>query len=75
MLDIVRTGTPEEIQSAIELIENFHQHQTKGQGAFAVDEIMIDAPVVKASLSVLERAKAAGKVDADQLTRLGGILL
>jgi len=69
------TPSDEEIQSAIDLIENFNQHQTKGQGAFAVDGIMIDAPVVKASLSVLERAKVAGKVDADQLTRLGGILL
>lgn len=61
-----------EIQGSIEMIENFNQHQDIGQGAFAVDGIMIDAPAVRAAESILERAKAAGKITPDQLTRIGG---
>ena len=62
----------EEIQQSVEMIENFNQHQDIGQGAFAVDGIMIDAPAVRAAESILERAKAAGKITPDQLTRIGG---
>ena len=62
----------EEIQQSIEMIENFNQHQDIGQGAFAVDGIMIDAPAVRAAESILERAKAAGKITPDQLARTGG---
>ncbi len=62
----------EEIQQSVEMIEDFNQHQDIGQGAFAVDGIMIDAPSVRAAESILERAKAAGKITPDQLTRTGG---
>lgn len=62
----------EEIQQSIEMIENFNQHQDIGQGAFAVDGIMIDAPAVRAAELILERAKAAGKITPDQLARTGG---
>jgi len=61
-----------EIQGSIEMIENFNQHQDIGQGAFAIGGIMIDAPAVRAAESILERAKAAGKITPDQLTRIGG---
>lgn len=62
----------EEIHQSVQMIENFNQHQDIGQGAFAVDGIMIDAPAVRAAESIIERAKAAGIITADQLTRIGG---
>ena len=62
----------EEIQQSVQMIEDFNQHQDIGQGAFAVDGIMIDAPAVRAAESIIERAKAAGIITADQLTRIGG---
>jgi citrate lyase subunit beta-like protein len=66
------TPNPEEIENAVNLIEKFVQYQNQGQGAFALDGIMVDAPLIKAAESVIERAKAAGKIYPEQLTRLGG---
>ncbi|HUV26485.1 MAG TPA: CoA ester lyase [Anaerolineales bacterium] len=56
------TPTDEEIQEAQALIANFNQHQAEGRGAFGLDGIMIDAPVVKSAQSILERARAAGVI-------------
>ena len=57
--------TPDEteIKSARVLLEAFQAHQAKGTGAFALDGRMIDMPLVKAAQGVLERARAAGKLD------------
>jgi citrate lyase beta subunit len=56
--------TPEAaaIESARRLVEAFDLHQVKGSGAFALDGRMIDMPLVKAAQTVLERARAAGKI-------------
>ncbi|MGA2489541.1 MAG: CoA ester lyase [Anaerolineales bacterium] len=56
--------TPDEaaIESARRMVQAFEAHQAKGSGAFALDGRMIDMPLVKATKSVLERARAAGKI-------------
>jgi citrate lyase beta subunit len=51
------------IESAQRLVEAFQAYQAKGSGAFALDGRMIDMPLVKAAQGVLERARAAGKLD------------
>lgn len=56
------TPADEEIQEAQTMIDNFNQHQAEGRGAFALDGIMIDAPMVKSAQSILERARAAGVI-------------
>ncbi|MEW6504214.1 MAG: CoA ester lyase [Chloroflexota bacterium] len=55
------TPSEEAIQSARRIIEAAQAYQQAGKGAFALDGKMVDAPVIKAALRVLERAKAAGK--------------
>jgi len=57
--------TPDEaaIASARLLVEAFGLHQATGSGAFALDGRMIDMPLVKAAQGVLERARAAGKIE------------
>jgi citrate lyase beta subunit len=57
--------TPDEaaIESARRLVEAFEAHQAKGSGAFALDGRMIDMPLVKAAERILERARAAGKIN------------
>ena len=54
------TPSREAIAQALHLVEQFETHQQSGQGAFAINGRMIDAPVVKAARGVLERARAAG---------------
>jgi citrate lyase beta subunit len=44
------------------LVEAFQVHQDAGAGAFAIDNKMIDMPLVKAAERVLARARAAGKL-------------
>ncbi len=68
------TPTSEEIQEAIELIENFRLHETEGRGAFGLEGIMIDAPAIKIAQATLNRASAAGVLTHDQLSRLQGEL-
>lgn len=58
------TPAPEAIAHAQRLVAAFEQHQATGQGAFALDGKMVDAPVVKAAQRVLDRARAAGKIQA-----------
>ncbi len=56
--------TPDEaaIEKAKRLVEAFEAHQKEGKGAFGLDGQMIDMPLVKAAQNVLERARAARKV-------------
>ena len=56
--------TPDEqaIAQALRLVEAFEEHQARGAGAFALDGKMIDMPLLKAAQQVLERARAAGKI-------------
>lgn len=56
------TPSEEAIQSARRIIEAAQAYQQAGKGAFALDGKMVDAPVIKAALRVLERARTAGKV-------------
>jgi citrate lyase beta subunit len=55
------TPSDEAIAQARRLVEAFEQHQSRGAGAFALDDKMIDMPLLKAAQNLLERAKAAGK--------------
>ncbi len=50
------------ITQAQQVIEEFASHQRDGQGAFALYGRMVDAPAVKAAERVLDRARAAGKI-------------
>lgn len=56
------TPTDDEIQKAQEITNLFNQHVAEGQGAFAINGVMIDAPAIKAAQAVLNRARAAGKL-------------
>ncbi len=54
------------IAQALRLVQEFERNQQAGQGAFALDGKMVDAPVVKAALKVLNLAKAAGKLSQSE---------
>jgi citrate lyase beta subunit len=56
------TPDEEEIQRARRILGVYEQHQTAGQGAFALEGKMVDAPIVKAAERVVARARAAGKL-------------
>ena len=56
------TPNDEAIRQALRVVQAFEMHKQEGQGAFALDGKMVDAPVVKAAERVLERARAAGKI-------------
>jgi citrate lyase beta subunit len=56
------TPDDEEIQRARRILEAYEQHQMAGQGTFALESKMIDAPIVKAAERVVARARAAGKL-------------
>lgn len=56
------TPGEDEIAHAQQLVQAFESHQKEGKGAFALNDKMIDMPLVKAAQNVLERARAAGKV-------------
>ena len=55
------TPNDEAIAHARRLVDAFEQHQSQGAGAFALDDKMIDMPLLKAAQNLLERARAAGK--------------
>jgi citrate lyase beta subunit len=61
------TPDDEAIAQAIRIMEAFTHHQQVGQGAFALEGKMVDAPIVKAAERVLERARAAGKIGHNHL--------
>jgi citrate lyase beta subunit len=56
------TPADEAIAYASRLVQAFEQHQEQGTGAFALDEKMIDMPLLRNAQKVLARAKAAGKL-------------
>jgi citrate lyase beta subunit len=57
----VFTPSDEAIAQALQVMEEFANHQRDGLGAFALNGKMVDAPAVKAAERVLVRARAAGK--------------
>lgn len=58
--------TPDEaaIAHAKRIVEAAREHFAAGRGAFALDNKMVDMPVIKAAEKVLARARAAGKPGA-----------
>jgi citrate lyase beta subunit len=50
------------IAQAQRLVAAFHEHQTAGRGAFALDGKMVDMPMLRAAEQVLAKARAAGKL-------------
>lgn len=67
---VQETFTPndESIAQAKRLVEAFESHQKEGRGVFALDDKMIDMPLVRAAKNVLERAKAAGRFQAAKVS-------
>ena len=57
--------TPSEkaIEYAQRVVATFAASQREGKGAFALDGKMIDMPLLKNAQKVLDRAKAAGKIE------------
>jgi len=54
---IAFTPSPEAVAHARRVVEAFEAHQSEGRGAFDLDGKMVDMPILKAALGVLERAK------------------
>jgi citrate lyase beta subunit len=57
------TPSAEAIAHAKHIVEAARAHQAQGTGAFALDNRMVDAPVVKSAQAVLAKARAAGLVE------------
>ncbi len=55
------TPSDESIAYARRIVETFEASQKEGKGAYALDDKMIDMPLLKNAQKVLARAKAAGK--------------
>jgi citrate lyase beta subunit len=55
------TPSDNQINEARKVLDAYNLHQEAGQGAFAIDGKMIDAPIVKSAQAVIKRAEAAGK--------------
>jgi citrate lyase beta subunit len=51
------------IEYAKRIVESFESSQKEGKGAYALDGKMIDMPLLKNAQKVLDRAKAAGKLE------------
>ena len=56
------TPSDEAISHAMRLMDSYAAHQQSGRGAFALEGKMVDAPIIKTAERVLERARAAGKI-------------
>lgn len=56
------TPSDEAIEYAKRIVESFEASQKEGKGAYALDGKMIDMPLLKNAQKVLDRAKAAGKI-------------
>lgn len=56
------TPSDDQINEANKILDAYNQHQEIGQGAFAINGKMIDAPIVKSAQSIIQRAQAAGKL-------------
>lgn len=61
-IQAVFTPTQAEIDDAQALIDAHNQHQSQGAGVFEYQGKMIDMPMVRAALAVIERARACGLV-------------
>ena len=61
-IQAVFTPTQAEIDAAQALIDAHNQHQADGAGVFEYQGKMIDMPMVRAALAVIERARACGLV-------------
>lgn len=57
------TPSDEAIAYAQRVVETFMSSQKDGKGAYALDGKMIDMPLLKNAQKVLDRAKAAGKIE------------
>lgn len=57
------TPSDQEIDYAKRIVETFESSQREGRGAYALDDKMIDMPLLKNARKVLDRARAAGKVE------------
>lgn len=57
------TPSDEAIAHALHILETFDEHQQIGQGAYALNGKMIDAPIVRAAERVLALARAAGRIE------------
>lgn len=58
------TPSDDAIEYAQRVVRAFSASQREGKGAFALDGKMIDMPLLKNARKVLDRAKAAGKIQA-----------
>jgi citrate lyase beta subunit len=58
------TPDDEAIAYARRVVETFDAHQAEGAGAYELDGKMIDMPLLRIAQKVLDRARAAGKIDA-----------
>jgi citrate lyase beta subunit len=57
------TPSDEAIAHAKRVVESFELSQKEGRGAFALDGKMIDMPLLRNAQKVLDRARAAGKLE------------
>ncbi|MBN2773498.1 MAG: HpcH/HpaI aldolase/citrate lyase family protein, partial [Prolixibacteraceae bacterium] len=52
-----------EIEKAKEIVSAFYKAQSEGKGVIAVGSKMVDQPVVKRALKIIENAVEAGKLE------------
>lgn len=52
----------EKIANAKKIVDAAREHLNAGRGAFALDDKMVDMPIIKAAERVLAQARAAGKL-------------
>ena len=58
------TPSDDAIEYARRVVESFKASQKEGKGAYALDGKMIDMPLLKNAQKVLDRARAAGKLES-----------
>jgi citrate lyase beta subunit len=56
------TPSDDAVAHARRIVETFEASQKEGRGAYALDGMMIDMPLLKNAQKVLDRARAAGKL-------------
>lgn len=66
-IQTVFTPKLDEISSAQKLVTAFNDNQSEGTGVFQYDGKMIDMPMIRAALGILERAKACGVLDNEDM--------